>query len=487
MSDQPKEKGSGVESEALNAEKKVVSTWFILNKGKLTKLEEFDLAAHTNLKKFAEYEAAKVRAYKEEPPHIRLMREHELVDYEPESDRGNMRFYPNGRLVKSLLERFVTEKVVQYGAVEVETPIMYNYDHPALKAYLHRFPARHYTLESDEKEYFLRFSADFGQFLLVKDAQISYRNLPFRFYELTRYSFRKEQSGELVGLKRLRSFTMPDMHTLCPGLEEAKQEFVHQFRLCSETLKEIGIREDSYEMVLRLTKQFYDENTEFVLSFSKIYPRPVLVEMWNFRYAYFDPKFEFNFIDEAGKASSLSTVQIDHENAERYGITYTDASGSEKYPIILHTSPSGAIERVIYALLESAHIQETTGDIPGLPVWLSPAQVRLIPVAGRHVPRSLEVSAALRENGIRSDVDDTDNTVGRRVRRAEEEWVPYVILVGDRELHEDVFNVRIRYDKVQLTMSMGELIKRINAELGGKPRAALSLSERLSKRPKFFK
>ena len=237
-------------------------------------------------------------------------------------------------------------------------------------------------LKSDDKEYFLRFSADFGQFLMAHDATISYRHLPFKFYELTRYSFRREKSGELAGLKRLRAFSMPDMHTLCENLYQAMSEFGNQFRFCVEVLQGIGIGIDKYEAAFRFTEDFWKGNSGFIKGIvSKELKKPALIEMWNFRYAYFDPKFEFNIIDSADKATALATVQIDHENGKRYGMSYVDSSGSKKYPIVLHCSPSGAIERVIYALLELASIEEAEHRIPELPLWLSPTQVRILPLS----------------------------------------------------------------------------------------------------------
>jgi len=308
-----------------------------------------------------------VRTYQQVPPHIKLMQKLQLVDYEPGSDQGNMRFYPNGRLMKGLLEKYVTEKTISYGAIEVETPIMYDYGHPALKEYLNRFPSRHYIVKSDDKEFFLRFSADFGQFLLMSDATVSYKQLPFRFYEITRYSFRRELSGELTGLKRLRAFTMPDMHTMCADIDQAKNEFKNQFDFCMTVLDSIGIQQGSYEAAIRFTEEFWRENEEFIKYLVKTFGKPVLIEMWNFRYAYFDPKFEFNIVDSMGKATALSTVQMDHENGKRYNMTYIDANSNRQFPIILHDSPSGAIERVIYALLEQAAEEEKKGKTPSLP------------------------------------------------------------------------------------------------------------------------
>lgn len=153
------------------------------------------------------------------------MREQELVDYEPASDAGNMRWYPRGVLVKRRLEQHVTRMVVDYGAMEVETPIMYDYGHPALAKYLDRFPARQYVVNSEDKEYFLRFAAYFGQYLIQHDMVTSHRDLPVHLYELTHYSFRREQGSEVFGLRPLRTFTMPDMHSLVRDMEMAKTEF----------------------------------------------------------------------------------------------------------------------------------------------------------------------------------------------------------------------------------------------------------------------
>ena len=118
------------------------------------------------------------------------------------------------RKLLAKLETYVSERVRQYGGLQVETPLMYDYEHPKLSSYLNRFPARQYVLRSEKKDFFLRFAACFGQYMIQHDMQLSYRNLPCRMYELTHYSFRREQTGELAGLRRLRTFTMPDLHTL---------------------------------------------------------------------------------------------------------------------------------------------------------------------------------------------------------------------------------------------------------------------------------
>ena len=308
------EEGEEVVSEALKAEERLKSDFFIMNlNGDLVPVDQFDFSAHQNLQKFVAYEQSKVRAVAQVSPHITLMKRLELVDNEPGSDAGNMRYYPKGRLIKSLLEQFVTQKVVEYGGVEVETPIMYDLEHPSLASYLHRFPARQYVVRSEGRDFFLRFSACFGQFLMAHDTQFSYRQLPFRIYELTRYSFRREKSGELVGLRRLRAFTMPDVHALCGDMAQALEEAVRRFKLSMQVLSEgLELGPEDFELAVRFTQDFYKENKDFVFSLIQLMKKPTLIEIWPERFFYFTLKWEFNFVDNLDKAAHLIAAQQPH-------------------------------------------------------------------------------------------------------------------------------------------------------------------------------
>jgi threonyl-tRNA synthetase len=475
-------------SEAVKAEEKLKSFWHILQPdGNLVPIEGFSFKGHENLGKFAKYEIAKVRASQQMPPHVPLMKRLEIADYEQGSDPGNIRWYPKGRLIKSLLEQYVTSRMVAYGAMEVETPIMYDFHHPSLADYLNRFPARQYLLKTEDKELFLRFSACFGQFLMLHDAQFSYRQMPLKLYELTRYSFRREKSGEVVGLRRLRAFTMPDCHAFCTDLEQAKKEFKTRFNLCMSVLNDIGLSKDDYEVAIRFTKDFYEENKDFIVDVAKTFGKPLLVEMWAERFFYFILKWEANFVDNQDKAAALSTDQIDVENAKRYEITYVDEKGEKQYPLILHCSPSGAIERCVYALLEKAYKEQQKGKLPMLPLWLSPTQVRIIPMSDQFMEKVEEIAKEIAEHCIRVDIDDRVSTLQKHVREAETEWVPYVIVVGQRELESGVLAVRDRenHGKVQ-NMTLEELVTKIAGKLEGKPFKPLPLPLNLSKRPQFY-
>ncbi len=475
--------------EALKAEEKLKSFWYILQPdGELIPVDEFRFKEHKNLEKLAKYEIKKVRAVQQVPSHVPLMKRLEIADYEPGSDPGNLRWYPKGRLIKSLFEQYVTEKVIDYGGMEVETPIMYDIQHPAIAHYLERFPARQYLLCSDKRDFFLRFSACFGQFLMVHDAQFSYRQLPLRIYELTRYAFRREKSGELTGLRRLRCFTMPDCHALVADLEQAKEEFLVRFKLSMGILED-GLelsKDNDFELAIRFTKDFYAENKDFILSLVKLFNKPVLVEMWEERFFYFVLKWEFNFVDNLNKASALSTDQIDIENAKHYDMTYVDEKGEKQYPLVLHCSPSGGIERGVYALLEKAHRESLKGKAPILPLWLSPTQVRIIPVSEKFLNDAEKLMTKIESNKIRVDVDDRSLSLGKKVRAAEKEWVNYVLVIGEKELSSDVLPVRDRNVGKQIrNMKLQELITEITEKTGDKPFKPLALPKLLSKRPQF--
>jgi len=477
-------------SSALDKEEKLTSIWCILEPdGKLSPIRDYKFkAGEEKLHTLANYEMAKKRSTDEQPAHIRLMKRMAIADYEPASDVGNMRYYPKGKLMKSLIEQYVTQQVMEYGGIEVETPIMYDSKHPSLESYFNRFPARQYTITSDNnKQLFLRFAACFGQFLMAKDFQLSYKHLPLRLYELTRYSFRREKSGELSGLRRLRAFSMPDCHALCRNMEQAKEELLLRFELSTTVINALGLSTiKDLEMAIRFTEDFYTENKAFINKIVGTFGRPVLVEMWKDRSFYFILKWEFNYIDSTGKASALSTDQIDVENGNRYGIEFVDEDGKRKNPIILHNSPSGAIERVMFALLENCAIVARNGGKPSLPLWLAHTQVRVIPVNTQHLDICREIYAELSRRKVRTDIDDRNESVANKIRQSETEWINYTMVIGDKERQTGMFVVRDRTQGEQRKIMLAQLGDEINSVTNGKPYLPLNLPPYLSHRPQIM-
>ena len=411
-----------------------------------------------------------------------------IADYEPASDVGNLRYYPKGKLMKSLIEQYVTQQVMEYGGIEVETPIMYDSKHPSLESYFNRFPARQYTITSDNnKQLFLRFAACFGQFLMAKDFQLSYKHLPLKLYELTRYSFRREKSGELSGLRRLRAFSMPDCHALCSNMEQAKEELLRRFELSTTVINALGLSTtNDLEMAIRFTEDFYNGNQTFINKIVSRFGRPVLVEIWKDRSFYFILKWEFNYIDSTGKASALSTDQIDVENGSRYGIEFVDEDGKKKNPIILHNSPSGAVERVMFALLENCAKVARDGGKPSLPLWLAHTQVRIIPVSTQHLDLCREIYTALSRRKVRTDIDDRNESVANKIRQSETEWINYTIVIGDKEMQTGWLVVRDRNQGEQRKIMLAQLGDEINSLTNGKPYIPLNLPPYLSNRPQIM-
>jgi len=474
-------------SEALRGESVIRSHWKIMSPdGTMTDVGDFDFKDHKKLEIFAKYESAKSRHVDEPPPHVALMKKLAIADYEPASDSGNMRFFPNGRLVKSLIERYVTDAVKAYGGYEVETPIMYDSEHPSMVSYFNRFPARQYNIESEGRKLFLRFAACFGQFLMANHFQMSYKNLPYRLYELTRYSFRREQSGELAGLRRLRAFTMPDCHAFCKDLPQAVDEIKVRFDLSQNVLKELGIGESDYDMAIRFTEDFYNENRSLVEALVKKHGKPVLVEMWKEKFFYFVLKWEFNFIDSLGKASALSTDQIDVENGARYGIEFVNEDNTPMHPIILHNSPSGAVERIIYALLEKAAKDSQEGKKPSFPLWLAPTQVRVIPLKEDFYDYCESLEQKISSHNIRVDIDDRNESISKRIRDAEQEWIQYILVIGEREMNSENLSIRDRRIGTTKEINFEDFLREINDQTRGKPFTGLNLPKLLSKRPQLM-
>jgi len=413
----------------------------------------------------------------EQPPHVALMQEKELVGYDELSDAGNLRWYPRGKLVRDALMEYVNDLVVGYGGMPVETPIMYDLGARCIDEHAGKFGERQYRFESGDRRMMLRFAACFGQFSIMRDMHISVNDLPLRVYEMSTYAFRREQRGEVTGLKRLRAFTMPDMHTATKDMDQARDELMKQAELALQTSEDLDI---NYEPAIRMTRQFYEDNREWVEEVVGELDKPALIEIIPERHHYWSAKIDFAAIDGLGRPIENPTVQIDVESGERFDIEYSD--GTERHnPPILHYSPSGAIERVLAALLENT----ATMDTPQLPTWLSPTQVRFIPVGEEHVEYCDGLVEELAESSIRADVDDRNESVGKRIARAETDWVPYYIVVGGDEIESGQFGVNIRADDDEIPMRFDELRDHVAEEIADLPTKARYLPKHVSDHPSF--
>jgi len=208
--------------------------------------------------------------------------------------------------------------------------------------------------------------------------------------------------------------------------------------------------------------------------------------MWKEKFFYFVFKWEFNFIDNSGKASALSTDQIDIENGKRYGIEFVDENNKIQNPIILHNSPCGAIERVIYSLLEKEAKHAKEGKKPQLPLWLSPTQVRIVPLKENFLDFSKNLASKISQNNVRVDIDDRNESIGKRIREAEKEWIRYILVIGEKEVNSENLSVRDRQTSETKELSLQNFIDEIKNQIKDKPFSKLNLPIYLSQRPQIM-
>ena len=455
------------------------SSWSILDGDKIIDIDDFKFE-NDQLEKLVSYELGTGASDAGEPPHVKLMREKELCDYESASDVGNLKWFPKGRLVRDLLADYVYNLVVDQGAMPIETPIFYDLDNEAINVHAAKFGERQYRTDT-KKNLMLRFACCFGAFRVMADPFITWKNLPAKLYELSTYSFRFEKKGEVVGLKRLRAFTMPDFHSFCADMNSTLEEFSKQTDMCIQTGVDLDV---NYEIIFRATKDFYDENKEWMYSIGKKIGKPVLLEILPERKHHWSCKIDFAAIDYLGRPIENPTVQIDVESGKRFDITYLGEDGKEHYPTILHCSPTGSIERVICSLLEKTAI-EIDEKAPMLPTWLSPIEVRIITVGEDHKDFANELYDKINAENIRVDVDDRDESVGKKIRNAATEWIPYIFVVGDNEKESGVFSVTVRETGEKVDMTVDELIKEVLDKTKGMPYRGLPLPKDISTRINF--
>ena len=474
-----------ITAETVEEEKEEVegeeSKFYILKDGELLKTRDYSYP-NADLKKLVDYELGRGESTGEEPPHVKLMREKKLADYESSADVGHLRWYPKGRLIRDLLSDYVYTLVTDRGAMPVETPIMYDLADEAIRVHAEKFGERQYRLGGGKKDLMLRFAACFGAFRILADSFLTWKNLPVGIYELSTYSFRLEKKGEVVGLKRLRGFTMPDLHTVCADLKQSLDEFEGQIKMCKRTGGDLDV---NYEVIFRATADFMEENREWIDKAAAMIGKPVLMEILPERKHYWICKMDFAAIDALGRPIENPTIQIDVESGERFGISYIDSEEKEHHPLILHCSPTGSIERVICSLLEKSAL-DMKEKVPMLPVWLAPTQVRVIPIAERHTEYAHKLAQEIKDAHIRVDVDDRPETVGKKIRNAGGEWAPYVIVIGDREMEEgSELTVNVRETGQKVSMGLQELIDVIQLETKGMPFRPLPLPMDISRRVNF--
>ncbi len=402
-------------------------------------------------------------------------------EWEPMSDHGHMRYGPHAVIIMEAAMRYSWQVVKSLGipVYRVMGTNMFDLSEKPVLEHALLFGDRLYELRVENNRYVLRYAACHQQFAMLRDWIISYRNLPFGMFEIAD-SYRLERRGELNICFRLRKFYMPDLHILNKDLDEAiRVSRIVQDKILEEISK-IGRR---YVALYNVTEDFFNKYRDVLVEFVRREDYPVLVAVIPSGIYYWVLNVEYHIIDNLKRPREIATFQIDIGNGERFNITYTDEKGEKHHPVIIHTAIIGGIERYIYTILDTAAQLEKAGKTPYLPTWLSPIQVRVIPIKNDYLEYAVRVAETIESHGFRVDIDDRGESLGKKIRDAGREWIPYIVVIGEREVRSNTINVRIRRTNDQRVMSVEELVELLEEETRGYPKVDLTMPKLLSKRP----
>ncbi len=402
-------------------------------------------------------------------------------EWEPMSDHGHMRYGPHATTIMEALFQYSWQVARSLGipVFKVIGTNMFDLSEKPVLEHALLFGDRLYELEVEGKKYVMRYAACHQQFAMLRDWIISYKNLPFGMFEVAD-SYRLEQRGELNLCFRLRKFYMPDLHILTRDLEQAIEASKTVQKKILEEVSKVGRR---YVALYNVTRDFFEKYREVLIDFIKRDNYPALVAVIPSGIYYWILNVEYHIIDNLKRPREIATFQIDIGNGKRFNITYTDENGEKKHPVIIHTAILGGIERYIYMVLDTAAQMQLNGKTPYIPTWLSPIQVRIIPIKKEYLDYAKSIAEKLLAKGIRVDIDDREESLGKRIRDAGREWIPYIIVIGEREIKSNTINVRFRRTNDQKIMSVDELIKMIDKEIKDYPRISQTLPVMISQRP----
>lgn len=402
-------------------------------------------------------------------------------EWEPMSDHGHMRYGPHAVAVMESVMRYSWQVARSLGipVFKVMGSNMFNLKERPVLEHALLFGDRLYEVSVDEDRFVMRYAACHQQFAMLRDWVISYKDLPFGMFEVAD-SYRLEQRGELNLCFRLRKFYMPDLHILTKDLREAIEiSKVVQGKIIEEASR-VGRK---YVALYNVSRDFFENNFKDIVEFVKRENYPVLVAVIPGGIYYWVLNVEYHIIDNIGRPREIATFQIDVGNGKRFNITYTTPEGEKRHPVIIHTALIGGVERYIYMLLDTAALNERQGKTPSLPTWLAPIQVRVIPVSDEYLDYAVKIASEIAGRGFRVDVDDRGESLGKRIRDAGREWIPYIVVIGEREVKSNTLSVRVRVSNETVTMTLNELLDKLGEDVKGYPVTEPTLPLLVSRRP----
>lgn len=378
--------------------------------------------------------------------------------------KGLPLWLPNGTTVRRLLQRYITDKEVALGYEHVITPSLGSVNLYKTSGHWDHYKDDMFPMmKLDDEEYVLRPMNCPHHMIMYRNSLHSYRELPIKIAEIAN-DFRYEASGAVCGIERTRAFTQNDSHIFCMP-SQIKEEFKNVINLILDVYKDFGFKDYSFRLSLRdkNDREKYFGNDE-LWEKSENELREVLNEFGVEFYeaegeaAFYGPKLDVQVKSAIGHDVTLSTIQLDYQLPERFDLTYIDKNGDRARPVVIHRAILGSLDRFTAFLLE-----ETKGV---LPVWLAPLQVNIIPVNNDiHFDYCKKLKTKLLENGIRVNVDVRDEKLGYKMREAQTKKIPYILVVGDKELEENTVNYRKHGSKESVSISVDDFIQMIKEQI----------------------
>ncbi len=399
--------------------------------------------------------------------HKKLGKELDLFVFSETVGKGLPLFTPKGAVIKRELERFIIDEEIKRGYSHVSTPDMAKIElYEKSGHYPHYKDSMYAPIKDEEQEFMLRPMTCPHHFELYLSRPHSYRELPIRYAEIAKL-YRFEQSGELMGLQRVRSFCLSDAHIICASEEQAVEEIGKALDLIEYANGVLGLTMgEDYHYRLSLgdranTEKYYNNDAGWekaeTLMRSAMQARGVAFVEAKDEAAFYGPKIDIQMKNVNGKEDTAFTVQYDFCMPERFDLTYTGEDGQPHRAFVVHRSSIGSIERTMAFLIEKR--------AGAFPLWLSPLQARVLPVSEKHAEYGAGVLESLKEAGIRADADYANESLGKKIRNAKNEKIPYLLVVGDKEVADKTVSVDSRdHGKLDPT-SFADFIIRVSSEI----------------------
>jgi len=374
--------------------------------------------------------------------HRKLGKELDLFSFHEEAGAGFVYYHPKGAIVRNLIEQFMREENEKRDYQPVVIPHIAKINLWNTSGHTNYYKENMYFMQIDEQDYVIKPMNCPGHILIYKRKLNSYRDLPVRFYEMGTV-YRYEKSGVLHGLTRVRGFTQDDAHIFCP-LEQLDKEIETTVKFAIKILKTFGFKE--YDIYLSTQpEKFVGTQASWKKSTSALEKSlkklKIKYEIDPAGGVFYGPKIDIKIKDSLGRDWQCTTIQVDFNLPEKFDVTYIDNKGKKQQPIMIHRALLGSLERFLGILIE-----HYAGDFP---VWLSPIQVYLTPVGQAHSSLAKKLSQELEELGIKTEVDTLNETISYKVRKAEKQKIPYILVIGDKEAKGKILNVRMKGNVVK--------------------------------------